>query len=222
MIHLIMIKGYNKYEKMSESLYGLYTLETLAERLKVDKVKAIYVIHRLRKLGLVKTTYGTGNKRLYNISLKNKQKRISYTEIINNSAPSPGLKLMEPSGAYYIYNRVPSHEEALIYAIKQGNVRYIIASLTLFRKITDWGLLYNLAKKENLLGEVCALYDIARKIVKKVRRMPKRFITFAQKNKNTEFNYIVNGISSDDFKDIEKKWRVYIPLNYSDLTEYSI
>ena len=108
MIHLIMIKGYNKYEKMSESLYGLYTLETLAERLKVDKVKAIYVIHRLRKLGLVKTTYGTGNKRLYNISLKNKQKRISYTEIINNSAPSPGLKLMEPSGAYYIYNRVRS------------------------------------------------------------------------------------------------------------------
>ena len=57
-----MIKGSNKYEKIAESLYGLYTLETLAERLKINKVKAVYVIHRLRKLGLVKTIYGAGNK----------------------------------------------------------------------------------------------------------------------------------------------------------------
>ena len=158
-----MIKGYNKYEELAEYLHGFYTLQTLADRLKVSRTKAIYVIHRLRKLGFVKTTYGAGNKRLYNISLRNKQKGISYTEIINNSVRSPGLKLMESSSTYYVHYRTPSHEEALIYAIKQGNVRYIIASLTLFKKITDWGLLYNLAKKENLLGEVCALYDIARK-----------------------------------------------------------
>ncbi|MBS3083858.1 hypothetical protein J4423_03575 [Candidatus Pacearchaeota archaeon] len=217
-----MIKGSNKYEQIAESLYGLYTLETLAERLKISKTKAVYVIHRLRKLGLVKTTYGAGNKRLYSISLRNRQKGISYTEIINNSVRSPGLKLMESSSTYYVHYRTPSHEEALIYAIKQKDVRFIIASLALFRKINDWSLLYELAKKENLVREVCALYDVARLIISKLRRMPKRFITLAQKNKNAGFKYIVKGISSDDFKDIEKKWKVYIPLNYSDLTEYSI
>ncbi|HLC73380.1 hypothetical protein J4416_00445 [Candidatus Pacearchaeota archaeon] len=217
-----MIKGYNKYEELAEYLHGFYTLQTLADRLKVSRTKAIYVIHRLRKLGFVKTTYGAGNKRLYNISLRNKQKGISYTEVINNSAPSPGLKLTESTEPYYIHDRKPSNEETLIYAIKQRDVRFIIASLVLFRKINNWSLLYNLAKKENLVCEICVLYEVARKIVRKVKRMPKRFINLAKNNIGNKFIYIINGISSDDFKNVEKKWKVYVPLNYSDLAEYSI
>jgi len=218
-IHLIMIKGSNKYEKIAESLQGFYNLEDFADRLKVDKPRAIYVIHRLRKLGFVKTIYGSKNKRLYNISLRNKQKGVSYTDKINEATSNPGIQIMS-SNPYYVYGRVISYEEALIYAIKQKDIRYIIASLALFRKIKDWSLLYKLAKKENLTKEVVALYEISRKVIKKVRRMPKRFLNLTKKKKLNNFNYIVKGISSDDFKETERKWKIYIPLNYSDLEEY--
>ena len=214
-----MIKGSNKYEKIAESLQGFYNLEDFTDRLKVDKPRAIYVIHRLRKLGFVKTIYGSKNKRLYNISLRNKQKGVSYTDKINEATSNPGIQIMS-SNPYYVYGRVISYEEALIYAIKQKDVRYIIASLALFRKIKDWSLLYKLAKKENLTKEVVALYEISRKVIKKVRRMPKRFLNLTKKKKLNNFNYIVKGISSDDFKETERKWKIYIPLNYSDLEEY--
>jgi len=215
-----MIKRSNKYEKLAEYLQGIYTLKTLADRLKIDKSKAIYVIHRLRKLGYVKTSYGAGNNRIYYIFLRNKQKGIRYTDRINEAAPNPAIRIAS-TDSYYIHDRVPSYEEALIYAIKQDSVRYIIASLSIFRKITDWSLLYKLAKKEDLVGKVAALYEIARKVIRKVRKIPKRFLTLAEKRKTNQFHYIVQGISSDDFKDVEKKWKVYIPLNRADLEEYA-
>ena len=214
-----MIKGSNKYEELAESLHGFYTLETLKDRLKINTTRAIYVIYRLRKLGFVKTSYMEGKRRAYSISLRNKQKGISYTEKINEGTKNPAIKVMS-SDSYYVHGRTPSYEEALVYAIKQRDVRYTVASLALFRKISDWNYLYRLAKKEDLIREVCALYEIARKIVRKVGRMPKRFLNQAKKIKRKDFHYIVTHISSDDFKDIEKKWRVYIPLNYSDLEEY--
>jgi len=215
-----MIKGSNKYEKLAESLQGIYTIETLADRLKIDRTKAIYVIHRLRKIGLVKTSYEAEKKRLYSISLRNKQKGVSYTEKINEASPSASYAIVS-SDPYYIHGREPSYEEALIYAIKQKDVRYIVASLALFRKISNWNLLYRLAKKEGLIRKVAVLYEIARKIVRKVRRMPKRFLHLAQKEKATRFSYIIDRLSSDDFKDIERRWKVYIPLNRADLEEYT-
>ena len=218
-IHLIMMKGSNKYEKLAESLQGIYTLETLADRLKIDRTKAIYIIHRLRKIGFVKTTYGAGKKRIYYISLRNKQRGVSYTEKINEVSQSASYAIVT-SEPYYVHDRVPSYEEALIYAIKQRDVRYIIASLVLFRKISDWSLLYKLAKKDDLIREIAVLYEVARKVIKKVRKMPKRFLNNAEKRKTNRFKYIVNGISSDDFKNIEKKWKIYIPLNLADLEEY--
>jgi hypothetical protein len=220
MIHLIMIKGSNKYEKLAESLQGIYTLETFANRLKIDESKAIYVIHRLRKLGFVKTSYGTGKKRVYNISLRNKQRGISYTEKINEASPSASYSIIS-SEPYYVHGREPSYEEALIYAIKQRDARHIIASLALFRKITDWNLLYKLAKKENLVREVAALYEIARKTVRKVRKMPRRFRNLAISKKKDKYKYIIDGFASRDFKDTEKKWKIYIPLNRADLEEYA-
>jgi len=210
-----MIKGSNKYEKLAESLKGFETIETLCERLKINRAKAIYVIHRLRKLGYIKTFYGAGKMRTYRISLENKQKGITYTKIINKFSPIQ-IVAWNP---YYFHGKMPSYEETLIYAIKQRDIRYIIASLALFRKIKDWGLLYNLAKKEDLVNEVVALYEVARRAVRKVRKMPKRFINLARKN-TKRFRYIIRHFSSDDFKDIEKKWKIYIPLNIADLEDY--
>lgn len=214
-----MIKGSNKYERLAESLQGFYTIETLADRLKIERSKAIYVIHRLRNLGFVKTSYGSGKRRIYNISMANRQGGISYTERINEATSNPGIQVM-PTEIHYVYGRVPSYEEALIYAIKQRNIRYIIASLALFKKISNWSLLYRLAKKEDLVREVVALYEIARKVVKKVRKMPKRFFNRANERKRGSFRYIIRPFSSEDFKDTERKWNVYIPLNSADLTEY--
>ena len=216
-----MIKGSNKYEKLAESLQGTYTLETFAERFKIDLARAVYVIYRLRKIGYVKTNYGAGKKRVYNISIRNKQRGTSLTEKINEVSKNPAIKVYSTSH-YYVHGRIPTYEEALIYAIKQKDVRYLIASLALFRKITDWSLLYKLAKKENLLREIVALYEVARRTVKKIKRMPKRFLHLAQKNRSDSFEYIIKGFSSDNFKDIEKKWKVYIPLNISDLEEYKL
>ncbi len=217
-IDLIMLKGSNKYEQLAESLQGIWTVETLAERLKIERAKAIYVVHRLRKLGFVKTNYGAGKRRVYYISLLNKQKGVSYTEKINEAARNPGIMLADYN-PHYLHGREPSYEEALIYALKQEKIRYVIASLALFRKITDWSLLYKLAKKENLVREITALYEIARKVVGRVRKMPKRFLHLAERRRK-QFAYIVQGFSSDDFTDTEKKWKVYIPLNRADLEEY--
>lgn len=216
-----MIQGTTKYESMAETLQGIYTLETFAARLRITPSKATYVMHRLRTLGFVKTTYGAGRKRIYTISLRNKQKGISYTEKINEATPSASYALVVPSNAYYVHDREPSYEEALVYALKQRDVRYTIASLALFRKITDWSLLYALAKKENLIRDVAALYDVARTVVRKVKKMPQRFLHLAQKKKTASFHYIVDHLSSDDFNDIEKRWKVYIPLNRADLEEYT-
>ncbi len=211
-----MKKGTNKYELLGKSLEGIYTIETLCKRLNIDRKKAVYVIHRLRKLGFVKTSYTAKKQRLYAISLTNKQKRISYTDRINEVSPIQ----LASSNPYYIHGKIPSYEETLIYAIKQKDIRYLIASLSLFRKISNWPLLYNLAKKENLTSQIMALYEVSRKIVKKVKRMPKRFINQSKKRKSRHFSYIIDNLSSNDFKDIEKKWKIYIPLNLSDLEDY--
>ena len=88
-----MIKGSNKYEKLAESLQGTYTLETFAERFKIDLARAVYVIYRLRKIGYVKTNYGAGKKRVYNISIRNKQRGTSFTERINEVSKNPAIKV---------------------------------------------------------------------------------------------------------------------------------
>ncbi|MBI2632453.1 hypothetical protein HYW75_05595 [Candidatus Pacearchaeota archaeon] len=206
-----------KYNELAEKLEGVYTVETLCERLKIKRRRAIYIVHKLRKIGYVRTTYGAGRDRIYYISRRNKQKGISYTEIINEVSPIQ----LASSNPYYIHGRIPSYEEALIYALKQKDIRYTIASLILFRKIKDWNLLYRTAKKEGLVRKIAALYYVARKVVRKVRRIPKRFLHLAQKEKKGAFEYIVEPYTSNDYKTIERKWRVHIPINLSDLEDYS-
>jgi hypothetical protein len=219
-IHLIMIKGSNKYETLGKTLTGVYTLTTFAKRIQATENRAIYVLHRLRKAGYIKTTYGAEKKRIYSISPKNKQKGISYTDVLNKFAPSTSTTLATQPNEYRIHERTPTPEEVLIHTIQQKDVRRLIASLILFRKITDWGALYQEAKRKNLIREVIALYEIARKSIRKIKKMPKRFKTYAKNNIPQKYTYIIHPLSSKDFTDIEKKWKVYIPLNHTDLEDY--
>lgn len=197
-------------------MQGFYTVETLCTQLNISRTRAVYLIHKLRELGLVKTSYVANRKRLYYISINNRQTSLSYTDLLNRNSPIK-LASFEP---YFVHGRTPSYEEVLIYALKQRNIRYIIASLSLFRKISNWSKLYHLAKKENLLLEVVVLYELSRRIVKKVKRMPLRFLNLVKKNIPKKPIFIVDKFSSNDYQDIERKWNVYIPLNASDLESY--
>ncbi len=206
----------NSELELARKLNGLNTVKMIESALNVDRARAIYLVYKLRKRGFVETKYGANKMRVYHISPQNALGGTSYIDIINKYSP---LKLLA-TDMHKIYGREPSIEETLIYAINRRSVRYIIACLALFRKVTNWNELYQRAKKEDLVREVAALYEIARLILPKLRRMPKRFKTLATPKKADKFRYIRQGLNSDDFKDIEKKWKIYIPLNYSDLLAY--
>jgi len=202
-------------QELLMKLEGLQTLESVKDILKLSGQKAIYHIYRLRKAGYVKTKRLSNNKRVYNISFENRLKGSDYTEIINKNSP---IKIVGHE-IYKIYGKEPSLEETLIYAIKTRSLRTILASLALFKKINNWGKLYSLAKNNHLERQVGALYDLSRKLVR-TRKMTKRFRNNALPKKDYPFAYIIEGLRSNDFKEIEKTWKVYLPFNKQDLGDY--
>ncbi len=201
--------------ELLQKLAGIQTIESVMDILKVNKRMAIYYLHRLRKEGYVKTRRQSSNRRVYNISIENKLGGKSYYDIINLYSP---IKISTPV-IYKIYGKEPSLEETLIYAIKTKSLRTILASLALFKKINNWVELYILAKENNIERQVGALYDLARQIMK-VRRMPIRFRNNALAKKKDKFIYLVLGLNSNDFQEIERTWKVYLPFNKKDLEEY--
>ena len=204
-----------KRNELLQKLAGIQTIESVMDILKVDKRIAIYYLHRLRKWGYVKTMKQSNNRRVYNISLDNKLGGKSYYEIINQHSP---IKISTPV-IYRIYGKEPSLEETLIYAIKTKSLRTILASLALFKKISNWVELYNLAKENHIERQVGALYDLARQIMK-VRRMTDKFRSCALPKEEYKFEYVIPKLKSRDFMEIEKVWKIYLPFNKKDLEEY--
>ncbi len=204
-----------KNKLLLNKLKGIHTIESVKDILNINRQKAIYYIHRLRKHGYVKTKRLSNNKRIYDISFENRLKGNSYYDIINIYSP---IKIAAPI-IYKIYGKKVSLEDALVYAIKSKSLRAILASLSLFKKINKWSKLYALAKKEHMERQIGALYDLSRKIIK-TRRMTKRFRNSSMPKKHYKFEYIIPKLKSSDFKDIEKAWKVYLPFNSADLEEY--
>ena len=202
-------------KELLRKLEGIQTIESVQDILRVNKEKAIYYIHRLRTEGYIKTKKLSNNKRVYNISFENRLKGADYTEIINKNSP---VKIIKPE-TYKIYGKEPSLEETLIYAIKTGSLRTILASLSLFKKINDWKKLYYLSKKNHLERQVGALYDLSRKLMR-TRKMTQRFRNNALPKKDYNFVYIIPRLKSRDFKEIEERWKVYLPFNNKDLEAY--
>lgn len=205
-----------KKSELLLKLAGIQTIESVIDILKVNKKMAIYYLHRLRKEGYVKTRRQSNNRRVYNISLDNKLGGTSYYEIINQHSP---IKISTPV-IYRIYGKEPSLEETLIYAIKTKSLRTILASLALFKKISNWVELYNLAKDNHIERQVGALYDLARQVMK-VRRMSPKFRSGALPKEEYKFEYVVPELRSTDFMKIERTWKMYLPFNKKDLEEYS-
>ena len=205
-----------KTKDLLRKLEGVQTIKSVMSILEIDKEKAVYYIHRLRNRGYVKTKKMSDNTRVYNISIENRLGGISYYDIINQHSP---IKVSTPQ-IYKVYGKKSVIEEALIFAIKTKSLRVILASLALFRKIKDWSVLYQLAKKNCIERQVGALYDISRLVIKKVQRMPKRFRTNALPKKEYPFEYVIKGLKSKDFKDIENTWKIHLPFNKEDLVDY--
>ncbi len=204
--------------ELARKLSGIGTVKIVQNRLNVNRARAIYLLHRLRKEGFVKTDYQSNKTRVYYISPSNAVGGTSYLELLNEDVP-PSIGLLETE-VYQIHGRTPSYEEVLIYTLGQESVRHIIASLALFRKVKNWSELYKRAKEKDLVRAIGALYEVARLYIPKLRRMPKRFRNLAMPKGNEKYKYIIPSFDSMDFKEIEKKWRVYIPLNRADLFEY--
>jgi len=194
-------------------LEGTQTISSVMALISVDKDKAAYLIYRLRKEGYVKTRKRGDQTRVYDISFKNKLNGVSYYDIINQGSPT---KVSAPSNNI-LFGKKPTAEEALVFAVNTKSLRTIIAALSLFHRINDWSMLYRLSKKDNIQREIAALYDLARTIVKKIKRMPKRFQTFAKPKKGSDYEFIIQGLRSKDFQNIEKRWKVYLPFNQKDL-----
>ncbi|MFH1064488.1 MAG: hypothetical protein V1729_05385 [Candidatus Woesearchaeota archaeon] len=205
-----------KVAKLLDKLEGVQTTESIMKLLGVNKQKAVYYVYRLRKAGYVKTLRSSSRARVYRISFQNRHKGTSYYDIINSVSP---IQIVAP-GVYKIYGRTPSPEETLIFAIKTRSVRTILAAMVLFRKIDDWFELYHLAKQNYIERQVGALYDISRKNIPKVRRMPKRFRNLTLPKEEYSFKYVIPGLRSKEYADIENTWKIYLPFNKKDFEVY--
>ena len=120
---------------------------------------------------------------------------MSYYDIINKNSP---IKITTPE-IYKIYGKEPSLEETLVYAVKTKNLRMILASLALFKKIDNWSELYQLSKQNHIERQIGALYDLSRKLMR-TRKMEKRFKNFSLPKGNSAFNYVIPNLKSKDFK----------------------
>ena len=199
--------------EIAKKLEGLHTAETLAGSTNISLRSAINLASKLRKAGYLRYFSGGRKKRIYQISpfrfrlLGNP----GLYEILNKYSK---IKLQEPF-KHFIHGRKLKIEEALVLAIKSGNIRTILASLNLFLHIKNWSLLNKIAKKYNIQRNVGAFYE-ATKLTIKVKRMDER--TRKSLLKGNGIEYIIEKLSSRDFTEIEKKWRVKIPLNLNDLS----
>jgi len=198
-----------------KKLEGLQTVESIQKKLNIARSTAVKYVHLLKKSGFVETSGGGKQPRFYRIGLL-KSKRLGNPgvyDIINKHSPIK-LRAIESR----IVGKKLTIEETLVRAIESREFRTILASLALFNHIKDWGLLYKLAKEKNIRKKVGALYDTARRMIK-IRKMDKRIYKKLLEAKEKE-RYIIKGLKSDDYKDIEKGWKVNIPFNRADLMRY--
>lgn len=201
--------------RLVRELEGLQTVETVQKKLMIKRSTALKYISLLKKKGYVKTLGGGRQVRMYQISpWREKEKGMGFYEIINRYSP---IKLAVEK-EIKVVGRKLSVEEIIAWAIEKGEFRTILAALALFRKVKNWSRLYQKAKEKKARRKVGALYEVAKGIMKvrKIDRRIEKKLLMAKGEKKS----IIKGLKSKDFKDIEKKWGVFIPFNKADLKKY--
>ncbi|MBI2657202.1 hypothetical protein HYX08_00740 [Candidatus Woesearchaeota archaeon] len=202
---------------LAKRLEGLQTVDSIAKNLDVNRRTAINYIWLLRKRGFVETIYGKRKIRMYRISPLKKNK-FGYPGLYDFLNQHSKIKIYPPYEER-IYDHKPSAEEMIVKAVKTGDLRTILSSLALFNKIKNWRILSEIARKELVGRKIGALYDAARTIIR-VKRMDKK-TRKALLNSKIEGKFIVKYARTRDLKEIEKKWKVYLPFNKADLEAYN-
>ena len=203
-------------EKVAKELEGLQTVSTIAKKLNVSKRTAVNYAWKLRKNGYLTSNGGGRNIKLYNISSLGFKKKEGYSlySLINKYSR---VKLNTRQD-YIIHSKnEPTPEEILIRAVSSDEFRLMLASLELFNKIKNWSELRKFAEEYNIGRNIGALYDVTRKFIR-VKKMDERTRKALLKSNGKKFLFY--GIKSKSFQDIEKKWRVFIPLNKQDMEIY--
>lgn len=200
--------------KVAKTLEGIHTTKTIYSHLGIGRQTAINYIHALRKRGFLKTSR-VGYNRLYTIRPYN-LKTIGYDGLYETVNRFSTIKLVKPYN-HRIVDHELSPEEAIVRAMIENEFRLVLASLYLFTKIKDWKNLYDLSKEKNIERHVGALCDLASQIFKII---PDKKILEKMEKSESQSKFIIEPIKSDDFKNLEKKWGVYIPFNKSDLERY--
>lgn len=203
-------------ERLAKKLEGLKTIEDVERILGIKRATAIKYIHLLRKKGLVETRIGSKKKRIYRIT-RVKKIRIGNPGFYETLNKNSSIKIWEPY-EHRVIGKKLSIEEVIAWAASKMDLRIHIAVLALFKKVKNWSRLYRYARKYNVRRKVGALYDVARTILR-IRRMDKR-----TRNKlinvTDERRFMVPLMKSRDFKEIEKRWRIFIAFNKADLERY--
>ncbi len=202
--------------ELARRLEGLQTIKSVMKKLGISRSTAIKYLHFLRKKGFVETSGGGKQPRMYKIKLISlvKTGNPGLYETINKYSR---IKIVEPYEHRIIRQKV-TVEGALIRAITTEKFRTILASLALFNRINNWSKLYTYAKDKDCRNKVGALHELAKQFIR-VKKIDGRIRNKLLKAKDRS-KYIIPKMKSDDFKDIEKKYNVFIPFNKADLERY--
>jgi predicted DNA-binding WGR domain protein len=149
---------------------GKYTIETFARANSLKRQSAINLLSKLKKQGFVETSGGGKQKRIYTIHKLAKRKTNGFYDIVNKYSPEK----LQPKFEHYVDGNY-TIEQAIIDGIKIGDVRTLEATMHLFKHVTDWKRLFDIAKKYRLEKQVTDLYTKARKRVK-CKRIPQRYL----------------------------------------------
>ena len=148
---------------------GKYTIETFAKERGLAHQTALNLLSKLKKQGFVQVSGGGRQKRIYTISVTPQKPANGFYTIVNKYSPE---KLVPQFKHVVVGNYTIEH--AIIDGITIGDARTLTATSHLFRHVTNWKRLFDLAKKHALTAKVHQLYQEARKTTK-CKTIPRRY-----------------------------------------------
>lgn len=148
---------------------GKYTVETFAKEQGLTRQSALNLLSKLKRQGFVTVSGGGRQKRVYTLTRTRQQETNGFYDVVNKYSPD---KLV-PKFKHVVIGRY-TLEHALIDGIRIGDVRTLHATMHLFRHVTSWKRLFDLAKKHHVVERVHQLYAEARQTTK-CKTMPKRY-----------------------------------------------
>jgi len=147
-----------------------FTVDSFAEQKGITRQSALNLLSRLKKRNLVNVSGGGRQPRIYTLYTLPKKKTNGFYDLINTYAPDK----LQPKFEHYVNGRY-TVERAIIDGIIIGDSRTLDATMHLFRHVTDWKRLFDMAEKKNLKPEVIELYNKARLVIKS-KKMPERYL----------------------------------------------